>query len=291
MNPCHVGSKWVFKVKYKSNGTIERHKARLVAQGFTQTAGLDFFDTFSPVVKPATVRIILSIVATLNWPVHQVDINNAFVNGALQEIVYMAQSLGFEDKSKPNYVCKLHKALYGLKQAPQAWFDRLRQTLIAWEFSHSREDPSLFYLVTMTHIFFILIYVDDIIITANRKELLTTFTSKLHQTFALKDLGPLHFFLGIEVTRNSEGFFLSQSKYAQDLLGKFSLTHLKSCPTPMALNSSLSATEAELLKNPTVYRSAVGALQYVTHTRPDLSFSVNKVSQFFSIILSCIGKH
>lgn len=109
---------------------VDRHKARLVAQGFTQTLGLDFFNTFSPVIKPATLRLVLSVAASFNWAVHQIDINNAFLSGTLQETVYMRQSQGFEDRTKPSHVCKLHKALYRLKQAPQAWFDKLMETLM-----------------------------------------------------------------------------------------------------------------------------------------------------------------
>lgn len=135
----------MFKVKYKSDGTLGRYKARLVAQGFTQTPGLDFFDTFSPVIKPSTVRIVLSIVAALDWPAYQIDINNAFLNGILHETVYMRQPPGFEDKTYPKHVCKLHKSLYGLKQAPRACFDKLKATLLFWGFKHSKVDTSLFF--------------------------------------------------------------------------------------------------------------------------------------------------
>lgn len=203
-------------------------------------------------VKPTTVRIILTIAATLNWPVHQLDINNAFLNGHLHETVYMRKPQGFEDQNRPNYVCKLHKALYSLKQALRAWFDRLRETLLTWGFHHRKVDPSLFFFVSSKQVFFIPIYVDDII-AANRKEFLSVFTQKFHSSFALKDLGPLHYFLGIQVTRDINGFFLNQSKYALDLLEKFSMSKVNSCPTPMTLNLSLTATEGEKLQNPTMF--------------------------------------
>lgn len=188
----------------------------------------------------------------------------------------MKQPQGFEDSVHPSHVCKLSKALYGLKQAPRAWFEKLHQTLLQWGFLQSRVEPCLFFLV----FFFILIYVDDIIITANRREFLIEFTRKLHTVFALKDLGPLHFFLGIQVSRGSYGFFLNQSKYAQDILHKFSMDHVIACPTPMVINLSLSATEREPLRDPIPYRQAIGSLQYLTYTRPVLTFVVNRLSQF-----------
>lgn len=123
-----IDSKWVFKTKYKADGTVERRKARLVAKGFQQIAGLDFDETFSPIIKASTVRIILAIAVHFNWEVRQMDINNAFLNGYLKETIFMPQPEGFVDPNKPLYVCKLTKAIYGLKQAPRAWFDRLKIT-------------------------------------------------------------------------------------------------------------------------------------------------------------------
>lgn len=123
-----IDSKWVFKTKYKVDGTVERRKAMLVAKGFQQIAGLDFDETFSPVIKASTVRIILAIAVHFNWEVRQMDINNAFLNGYLKETIFMPQPEGFVDPNKPLYVCKLTKAIYGLKQAPRAWFDRLKIT-------------------------------------------------------------------------------------------------------------------------------------------------------------------
>ena len=135
-----IGCKWVFKVKENSNGTINKYKVRLVAKGFHQVAGFDFNETFSPVVKPTTIRVVLTIALAKNWVVRQLDINNAFLNGDLQEEVFMEQPPRFMDPKQPHLVCKLHKSLYGLKQAPRAWFEKLRNALIAFGFITTRSD-------------------------------------------------------------------------------------------------------------------------------------------------------
>ena len=141
-----VGCKWIFRIKRHSNGSIDRFKARLVAKGFHQRPGVDYLETFSPVIKPTTVRLVLSIAVSNGWTLRQLDINNAFLQGHLSETVYMAQPPGFIDADKPNHICKLHKAIYGLKQAPRAWYHELRQFLIASGFKNSHSDTSLFIL-------------------------------------------------------------------------------------------------------------------------------------------------
>lgn len=276
-----VDSKWVFKTKYKSDGSIERRKARLVAKGFQQTAGIDYEETFSPVVKASTVRVILSIAVHLNWEVRQLDINNAFLNGYLKETVFMHQPEGFVDPTKPNHICKLSKAIYGLKQAPRAWFDSLKTALLNWGFQNTKSDPSLFLLKGKDHITFLLIYVDDIIVTGSSNNFLQAFIKQLNDVFSLKDLGRLHYFLGIEVQRDASGMYLKQSKYIGDLLKKFKMENASPCPTPMITGRHFTV-EGEKLKDPTVFRQAIGGLQYLTHTRPDIAFSVNKLSQYMS---------
>ena len=129
-----VDNTWVIRIKYHADESIQRYKTHLVAKGFQQTPGIDFFETFSPVIKPCTIRVIFTLAASFNWDIQQVDVNNAFLNGDLQETVYMSQLTWFINATKPDYVCKLQKMLYGLKQAPQAWFDKLKQALLYWGF-------------------------------------------------------------------------------------------------------------------------------------------------------------
>ena len=148
-------------------------------------------------IKATTVRVILTIAVSKTWLVRQIDINNAFLNGNLQEAVYMYQPKRFEDLEKPDYVCKLQKALYGLKQAPRAWNEKLRTTLIQWGFTNSKYDSSLFFVKDSGQVIFILIYVDDMIFTGNNLVSLQIFIDNMY-VFALNDMGPLHLFLGIE---------------------------------------------------------------------------------------------
>jgi histone deacetylase 1/2 len=167
--PLHrkaIGCKWIFRVKENPDGTVNKYKARLVAKGFLQTAGCDFTETFSPVIKPVTIRIILTLAVSFKWQVQQIDVNNAFLNGVLQEEVYMTQPSGFEATDK-SLVCKLHKSLYGLKQAPRAWYDRLTTTLLHLGFVKSKCDPSLLIHSHKGTSTYVLIYVDDILITGS----------------------------------------------------------------------------------------------------------------------------
>ena len=215
-----VGNKWVFKLKLNPKRGVERYKARLVAKGFHETPDIYFKETFSLVVKVATIRMVLTMVVSRNWDIRQLDVNNAFLNGTLEEEVYMAQPEGYVDDSKPNHVCKLNRALYGLKQAPRGWFDNLRATLIQWGFQNSKSDTSLFIFNSNGKTIYLLVYVDDILLTGNDELLLNKLTSDMRRVFALKNLGHIHYFLGIEAYRDTTGLYLSQSKYVTDLLKK-----------------------------------------------------------------------
>jgi len=270
----------VFKIKRKANGTIERYKARLVAKDFHQQSGIDFAETYSPVVKHITIRTVLALAVSAGWAIHQVDVSNAFLHGLLQETVYMAQPPGFQHPFYPTAVCKLHKALYGLKQAPRAWFSHLNAKLLELKFQSSKADSSLFTYKAKGIIIFVLIYIDDIIITSSNTTTISQLISALHSSFALKDLGPLHYFLGVEATWYEDGLHLSQQCYIHDILTKTNMLPVKPVSTPMSASTTLSQFDGSTITDTTLYRSTVGSLQYLSLTRPDIAFAVNKVSQF-----------
>lgn len=229
-----MDSKWVFKTKFKANGEVERFKARLVAKWFQQDPGINFGNTFNPVAKMTTLRLILAIAVSLNWPIKQIDINNAILNRVLQEDVYMWQPKGFEDQHFPHHVCKLQKMIYELRQAPRAWFEQLITTLISWEFVNRKGDSSLIILKTKSAVIILLIYVDDILVISSNISDLKRFIAKLNLIFSLKDLGDLHYFLGFEICGNDSGLFMSQKKYIHDLLLKFNLSNATASSTPMS---------------------------------------------------------
>ncbi|GJW26791.1 ribonuclease H-like domain-containing protein [Tanacetum coccineum] len=203
---------WLFKHKFHVEGNLSRYKARLVANGSSQQLGVDFDETFSSVVKPAIIHTVLSLAVSRQWPIHQLDVKNAFLNGDLSETVYMHQPPDFVDNWYPHHVCLLQRSLYGLKQAPRAWFQR---------------------------------FADDIILTTSCPTLLQQIISSLNNEYDMTDLGALNYFLGISADRT---------------------------PTESKLGP-----EGAPVQDPTLYRSLVGGLQYLTFTRPDLSYAVQQI--------------
>jgi len=254
--PAHkkpIGCKWVFRVKENPDGSTNKYKARLVAKGFHQTVGSDYTERFSSVVKPVTLRIVLTIVVTNKWPIQQIDVNNAFLNGNLEEEVYMQQPPSFEHSDK-SLVCKLNKDLYGLKQAPRAWFERLKSSLVQHGFRASKCDPSLFMTRSSSLTILVLVYVDDIIIAGNSLAYIQKLISQLNSEFALKQLGALDYFLGIEVSYLPGGsLFLSQAKYIRDLLVRAHMDSAKGISTPMVSSSKLTRLGSNYVADPTLY--------------------------------------
>ncbi|QHN94291.1 Retrovirus-related Pol polyprotein [Arachis hypogaea] len=196
-----IGCKWVFRIKKHPNETIQKYKARLIAKGFHQKEGVNFNQVFSPIVQPSTVKIMLSLALTKGWKIRQFDFNNDFLIGDLAEDVFMSQPEGFLSPTQPYHVCKLQRSLYGLKQALHAWFTKLKQTLNKFGFSNTRSDTSLFTRFTMKSVVYILVYVDDILVTRNCQDEISTLISQLNSTFSLKDLGEMNYFLGIETVK------------------------------------------------------------------------------------------
>jgi hypothetical protein len=210
----------------------------------------------------------------------QIDIQNAFLHGLLSENVYMDQHPGFIHPLYPHYICKLKNALYGLKQAPRAWFTRLSGKLVDLSFIGSKADSSMFIYHTTAVTMYLLIYVDDIIIVSFVPTAIDELLQLLSTNFAIKDLGKLHYFLGIEVIPVKDELLLSQQRYIRNLLSKMNMTEAKPVSSPMSSSSALSTFTGDPMEEPSLYRSTVGSLQYLSLTRPDLAFVVNRVCQF-----------
>nr|GEW75863.1 ribonuclease H-like domain-containing protein [Tanacetum cinerariifolium] len=261
---------WLFRHKYLADGTISRYKARLVANGSTQLEGVDVDETFSPVVKSGTIRTFLSLAASRHWPIHQLDVKNAFLLGDLSETVYMHQPPGFRNYVHPDYVCLLQRSLYGLKQAPRAWFQRFASYITWVGFSHSRRDSSLFIYKQGTDTAYLLLYVDDIVLIASSEILLQQIIRSLHQEFAMTDLSPLNYFLGISVTRDSSGLFLSQKKYAIEILDRAHMVNCNPSRTPIDTESQLGS-DGDPVSDPTLYRRLADyGLQLFSSSTTDL---------------------
>ncbi|CAM8975392.1 unnamed protein product [Rhodiola kirilowii] len=277
---CPITCKWIYTVKTRSDGSLERYKARLVARGFQQEYGRDYDETFAPVAHMTTIRTLLAVASVREWSISQLDVKNAFLNGELREEVYMRPPLGYSISD--GMVLRLRRSLYGLKQAPRAWFERFSFVVTAAGFTASDHDPALFIHTSTRGRTLLLLYVDDMLITGDDPQHITFVKERLHTQFLMKDLGPIRYFLGIEFSSTPEGFFLSQEKYIRDLLDRASLSDQRTVDTPMELNVHLRPTDGKPLEDPTRYRHLVGSLVYLGVTRPDISYPVHILSQFVS---------
>ena len=274
-----IGCRWVYKVKYKMDGSVDIYKARLVAKGYTQQAGIDFSDTFSPVAKLTTMRVLLCVAAARNWCLLQLDVKNAFLNGDLFEEVYMELPKGYKS-ANPSLVCKLNKSLYGLKQASRQWFCKFSTTLLSHEFHQSKHDYSLFTIGSGNSLVILLVYVDDINLSRPNLASVQAVQTKLQSLFQLKILGPLKYFLGLEIAKSSRGISLSQRKYDLSLLQDTGFLACKPSNLPMDPNLKLNLHDGDLLPDPSMYKRLISRLLYLTISRPDITFAVNRLSQY-----------
>jgi hypothetical protein len=284
-----VGSKWVFRIKRKSDGSVDKYKARLVAQGFTQVFGTDYFETYSPVAKLTSFRIILALAAREDWDIDCFDFDGAYLNRELgpDEDIYMKNPPGYDEDDET--VKHLKKSLYGLKQAGRKWYDTLKRTLTDLGFCVSSADPGVFHVRVESHPILIAVHVDDCAITSSSGELMQDCKRKINARHSITDLGPIHWLLGIKVTRdrNARTISLSQESYIDTITHRFNLDKAKTIPTPMIPGISYSSkdgptNETEAVHTAKVpYREAIGSLMYASvTTRPDISFAVSTLSQF-----------
>ena len=275
-----IGLKWIFKIKRNSDGTINKHKSRLVAKGYIQRHGIDYEEVFSPVARLETVRLMIALAAARGWEVHHLDVKTAFLNGELKENVYVSQPEGYIVKGSETKVYKLKKALYGLKQAPRAWNEKLNKTLGDLKFVRCTKEPSIYRLNKDSHLLLVAVYVDDLLITGSKVELIDEFKRNMSTKFEMSDLGLLTYYLGIEVLQYNGGIVIKQEGYAKKVLEETHMIECNATQYPMDAGLQLSKAQEESSVDEKEYRRTIGCLRYLTHTRPDLSYSVGVLSRY-----------
>jgi hypothetical protein len=279
-----IGTKWVFKTKRNADGTVERYKARLVAKGFAQRKGVDYYDTFAPVARMTSIRIILAVAAHEGLRVEQLDVDSAYLNGIIDAEVFMDQPPSFIDPAHPNRVCRLQKGLYGLKQAGRIWYDDVHSSILEWGFLQTAADPCV-YVRTSTEGKCILgLYVDDFI-AAGTDPAINRFKGEIRARYRIKELGPAKLVIGLQLTQDDKGIAVSQSTYVQSIVREDGMTDAHPAPVPLT-GGEVNATitdEVHEPTNPTAYRHIVGKAMYaMVGTRPDIAFAVGVLGRFAS---------
>ncbi|KAL6323788.1 hypothetical protein AAG906_002256 [Vitis piasezkii] len=262
-----IGVKWVFRIKYNSDGSY----------------GVDFSNTFAPVARHDTIRLLVALAAKMGWKIHHLDVKSAFLNGVLEEDIYVEQPEGFQVLGCEDKVYKLHKALYGLKQAPRAWYSRIDAYLLQQGFKRSESKATLYVLKVQEEVQLIVsLYVDDLLVTGCNSKILKQFMVQMESEFEMSNLGEMKYFLGMEIHQCEAGIFISQQKYALKVLKKFHMEKSKSVATPLVVNEKLSKNEVNIKADASIYRSLIGSLLYLSATRPDLMFSASLLSRFMN---------
>ncbi|KAL0430352.1 UNVERIFIED_CONTAM: Retrovirus-related Pol polyprotein from transposon RE1 [Sesamum radiatum] len=275
-----IGVKWIYKTKLNADGSIQKHKARLVAKGYSQLPGIDYTETFAPVARLDTIRALVAIAANKKWKIYQMDVKSAFLNGYIDEEIYVEQPQGFIAKGYEEKVLRLKKALYGLKQAPRAWYSRIDNYFMDRGFRRSLSEPTLYVKRQGNDTLIVSLYVDDLIYTGNNEKMIHDFKEDMMKTFEMSDLGLMHFFLGIEINQEKEGIFICQKKYTETLLKKFKMESCKTVTTPLVTGEKYKKEDGSEKVDGSIYRSLIGSLLYLTATRPDIMFATSLLSRF-----------
>lgn len=276
---------WIFKKKYNAAGNLERFKARLVAQGSKQTAGIDYNETFSPVVSLPALRLLLAIAAYLDWEITHLDVDNAFLHGELQEEVHVFQPAGFVNPQLPHHIYRLLKPLYGLKQAPRCWWKHMHSLLQSLGFHQCRSQPGIYILLQANSQLILTLYVDDILLLSKCGNLLTQVKQLIQSHLPIKDLGPASFILNLQITRDRPNriISISQATHIRNLLQQHQMENCLPASTPLNPGTTFEDESSQLLPDITPFQSLIGALLYIANaTRPDITFATNRLSQFTS---------
>ena len=250
------------------------NKARLVAQGYRQEEGIDFDESFAHVARLESIRLLLAYASHMNFKLFQMEVKSAFLNGIINEEVFVEQRPHFENDKNPNHVYKLRKALYGLKQAPRAWYDLLKNFLLDLGYVMGNVDSTLFIKSFDKDIILIQVYVDDIIFGSTKEDLCQTFAKSMHDEFEMSHMGELQYFLGLQIKQMKDDNFIHQGKYTKDLLKRFGMETASPKSTPMSTSTHLDRDEKGKDIDPRLYRGMVGSLLYLTAYRPDIMFVV-----------------
>ena len=277
-----VGCRWVFKKKLRPDGSVDKYKARLVAKGFTQKKGIDYFNTYSPVASITTIRTLLALASIYKLHIHQMDVKTAFLNGDLEEEIYMEQPEGFIVKGKENKVCRLVKSIYGLKQASKDWFKKFDCVITKYGFVSNEFDKCLYYKVIGDEYVIICIYVDDILIFSRSMACIVDIKNYLSKNFDMKDLGEANVILGMRIFRSEKGIHMSLSHSIEKMLKKYNYMDCRPVSTPYDSSVALNKNKGNPISQHK-YSQIIGSLLYISNrTRPDISYAVGRLSRYTS---------
>ena len=278
-----IGYKWIFKRKLKVDGSIDKYKARLVAKGYNrQNKGLYYFDTYSPVSRITSIRMLIAIASLNNMEIHHMNVKTTFLNGELDEEIYMEQTEGFVVQGQENKVCKLVKSLYGLKQAPNQWHEKFDHTMLSLGFKINECDKCVYIKKYTNSCVFVCLYVDDMLIIGTSKDVIMSTKKLLSSIFHMKDLGPVDVILGVQIKRNNEGYILTQSHYVEKNLNKYGKSNCKVAVTPFDANCKWKKNTGDAVSQ-LQYSQVIGSLMYLMNaTRPDIAYSVSRLSRYTS---------